>query len=147
MLTVYQYGEIRRAFRDGMSIRDIARTFHHSRRKVRQIVAEAQPRPYTRTKPTSAPMLGAFHTVNKEYAALASHYAFDPLFCMPARGHEKPYAETRVRVMQQQWATPVPCVGDLSALNALFRVRCVGEVKRTVAGNTEAIATSVAACS
>ena len=63
MLTVYQYGDIRRASRDGMSVRDIARTFHHSRRKVRQILAEGQPRPYTRTQPTRAPMLGAFHTV------------------------------------------------------------------------------------
>jgi len=286
MLTVYQYGDIRRAHRDGMSIRDIARTFHHSRRKVRQILAEGQPRLYTRAKPTLAPVLGAFHTiidailvadetappkqrhtamqiyrrlrdehayqggydqvrryvgqhqresretfiplahdpgqrleadfghiyvdfpagrkqvpvlitvwsysnypfvmampterteailagmaeafrffgavphevwwdnprtvasqifsgrerrVNEEYAALASHYAFDPLFCMPARGNEKPYVETRVRVLQRQWATPVPQAADLSALNATFRARCVGEVGRTVAGQTETI--------
>ena len=63
MLTVFQYGDIRRAFRDGMSIRDLARTFQHSRRKIRQILAEGQPRPYTRTQPTPAPMLGAFHSV------------------------------------------------------------------------------------
>ena len=31
MLTVDDYGKIRRVFRDGMSIREIARTFHHSR--------------------------------------------------------------------------------------------------------------------
>src|SRR5580698_8031657 len=272
MLTVFQYGDIRRAHRDGMSIREIARTFHHSRCKVRQILAEGQPRPYTRTQPTPAPVLGAFHGVidtmldddekappkqrhtasqvfrrlrdehgyhgsydqvrryigqhrrdhretfiplahdpgqrleadfghiyvdfpggrkqvpvliavwsysnypfvmampserteailtgmveaftffgcvphevwwdnprtvvsqifsgrerraNERYAALASHYTFDPLFCMPARGNEKPYAETRVRVMQRQWATPVPCVADLNALNAKFHARCV----------------------
>jgi hypothetical protein len=82
---------------------------------------------------------GRERRVNQEYAALASHYAFDPLFCMPARGNEKPYAETRVRVMQRQWATPVPCVADLSALNAMFRARCVDEVNRTVAGYTESI--------
>src|SRR5206468_4278175 len=29
----------------------------------------------------------------ERYAALASHYRFDPLFCMPARGNEKPYVE------------------------------------------------------
>lgn len=286
MLTVYQYGDIRRAHRDGMSIRDLARTFHHSRRKVRQILAEGQPRPYTRTQPTPAPILGAFHAVidailvsdetappkqrhtamqiyrrlrdehayqggydqvrryvgqhqrerretfiplahdpgqrleadfghiyvdfpegrkqvpvlitvwsysnypfvmampterteailagmveafrffgsvphevwwdnprtvasqifsgrerrvNEEYAALASHYAFDPLFCMPARGNEKPYAETRVRVLQRQWATPVPQAADLSALNTTFRARCVAEVSRTVAGHADSI--------
>ena len=286
MLTVFQYGDIRRAHRDGMSIREIARTFHHSRKKVRQILAEAEPRPYTRTQPTPAPVLGAFHgvidtiladdekappkqrhtamqlfrrlrdehgyrggydqvrryvgqhlrdrretfiplahdpgqrleadfghiyvdfpsgrkqvpvlitvwsysnypfvmampserteailagmvaafdffgfaphevwwdnprtvasqifsgrerRVNERYAALASHYAFDPLFCMPARGNEKPYAETRVRVLQRQWATPVPSVADLDALNAMFRARCVHERERTVAGYVESI--------
>ncbi len=286
MLTVFQYGDIRRARRDGMSIREIARNFHHSRRKVRQILAEGQPQPYTRTQPTPAPVLGAFHATidvilvadedappkqrhtamqvyrrlrdehgyqgsydqvrryisqhqrerretfiplahdpgqrieadfghihvdfpdgrrlvpvliavwsysnypfvmampterteailtgmveafaffgcvphevwwdnprtvvsqifagrerraNEHYAALASHYTFDPLFCMPARGNEKPYAETRVRVMQRQWATPVPCVADLGALNAMFRARCLDEVNRTVAGYAESI--------
>lgn len=286
MLTVFQYGDIRRAHRDGMSVRELARTFRHSRRKIRQILAEAEPRPYTRTQPISAPVLGAFHgvidtiladdenapskqrhtamqiyrrlrdehaygggydavrryvgqhrrehretfiplahdpgqrieadfghiyvdfptgrrqvpvliavwsysnypfvmampterteailagmveafnffgrvahevwwdnprtvasqifsgrerRVNERYAALASHYAFDPLFCMPARGNEKPFVETRVRVMQRQWATPVPNVADLSALNAMFRARCVDEVNRTVAGQTESI--------
>jgi transposase len=286
MLTVFQYGDIRRAHRDGMSIRDIARTYHHSRRKIRQILAEGQPRSYTRKQPTLAPVLGGFHTkidailtadedappkqrhtamqiyrrlrdehayqggydavrryvgrhrrdrretfiplahdpgqrleadfghihvdfpdgrrlvpvlvtawsysnyafvmampterteailagmveafaffgcvpqevwwdnprtvasqifagrerrVNERYAALASHYTFEPLFCLPARGNEKPYAETRVRVLQRQWATPVPCVADLAALNALFRVRCADEVERTVAGQSESI--------
>ncbi len=45
---------------------------------------------------------------NERCAALASRCAFEALFCMPARGNEKPYAETRVRVLQRQWATPVP---------------------------------------
>jgi transposase len=82
---------------------------------------------------------GPERRANERYAALASHYAFDPLFRMPARGNEKPYAETRVRVMQRQWATPVPSVADLAALNALFRARCLDEVNHTVAGYAEAI--------
>lgn len=36
MLTVEDYGRIRRAHRDGLSIRAIARRLHHSRRKVRE---------------------------------------------------------------------------------------------------------------
>ena len=36
MLTVDHYGRIRGAYRDGMSICEIARRFHHSRRKVRE---------------------------------------------------------------------------------------------------------------
>jgi hypothetical protein len=37
----------------------------------------------------------------ERYAALASHYTFEPLFCLPAKGNEKLYAETRVRVVQR----------------------------------------------
>jgi hypothetical protein len=76
---------------------------------------------------------------SERYAALASHYAFEPLFCMPARGNEKPYAETRVRVLPRQWATPVPRAADLAALNAYLRQRCLAEAGRTVAGYEETI--------
>jgi transposase len=38
MLTVDDYGRIRRAHRDGMSIREMARKFHHSRQKIRKIL-------------------------------------------------------------------------------------------------------------
>jgi transposase len=286
MLTVDDYGKIRIAHRDGMSIREIARTFEHSRRKVREILANPQPTPYRLAKPKPAPVLGSFHSVieailaddenappkqrhtamqlfrrlrdeyhyaggydqvrryvgkqrrahretfiplahdpgqrlecdfghihvdfpdgrrllpvlvaawgysnyafaqampserteailagmvaafeffqrvarevwwdnpttvvrqifkgrdrrpNERYAALASHYAFDALFCMPARGNEKPRAETRVRVLQRQWATPVPRCADLNALNAYLRQRCLDEAGRTVFGYEESI--------
>jgi len=45
MLTVDEYGRIRRAHRDGMSIRQIARTLHHSRCKIRRVLAEPEPMP------------------------------------------------------------------------------------------------------
>jgi transposase len=286
MLTVDHYAKIRLAHRDGMSIREIARTFHHSRRKVREVLAQPQPTDYTRTKPPPAPVLGSFHQTidallaadedappkqrhtamqlfrrlrdehaytggydqvrryvarqrrsrretfiplahdpgvrleadfghihvdfpdgrrlvpvlinawaysnygfalalpterteailagmvaaftffgcvprevwwdnpktvvrlifkgrerrpNDYYQALASHYTFEALFCMPARGNEKPHAETRVRVLQQQWATPVPKVADLDALNVHLRQRAEAELKRTVDGYQESI--------
>jgi transposase len=286
MLTVDHYAKIRLAHRDGMGIREIARTFHHSRRKVREVLAQPQPTDYTRTKPPPAPVLGSFHQTidallaadedappkqrhtamqlfrrlrdehaytggydqvrryvarqrrsrretfiplahdpgvrleadfghihvdfpdgrrlvpvlinawaysnygfalalpterteailagmvaaftffgcvprevwwdnpktvvrlifkgrerrpNDYYQALASHYTFEALFCMPARGNAKPHAETRVRVLQQQWATPVPKVADLDALNVHLRQRAEAELKRTVAGYQESI--------
>lgn len=286
MLTVDDYAKIRLAHRDGMSIRQIARVFGHSRRKVREMLAQPQPSAYTRTKPPPAPVLGSFHQTidailaadedappkqrhtamqifrrlrdehsyaggydqirryvgrqrrdrretfiplahdpgqrleadfghihvdfpegrrlvpvlinawayshygfalalpterteailagmvagltffgcvprevwwdnpktvvrlickgrdrrpNDYYQALASHYTFEALFCMPARGNEKPHAETRVRVLQQQWATPVPKVADLDALNAHLRQRALAELNRTVAGYQESI--------
>lgn len=286
MLTVDDYARIRLAYRDGMSIGEIAHAFHHSRRKVREILAQPQPKPYTRRKPPPAPRLSSFHAVsdsilaadetappkqrhtamqvfrrlrdeyhytggydqvrryvgkhrrhqretfiplahdpgqrlecdfghihvdfpegrrlvpvliaawaysnygfalatpterteailtgmvaaleffgcvprevwwdnpttvvrqifqgrerrpNACYAALASHYAFEALFCMPARGNEKPRAETRVRVLQRQWATPVPRVADLAALNDYLHQRCLNEATRTVAGYSASI--------
>jgi len=286
MLTVDDYGRIRRAHRDGMSIRAIARTFRHSRRNVREALACPEPRPYTRTKDPPAPKLGPFkpiideilktdeqaprkqrHTaaqiwrrlqrehdytggydqvrryvqkhrrdrrntfiplahdpgqrlecdfghihvdfpdgrrrvpvfiaawsysncpfaiatpterieavlfgmvealaffdciprevwwdnpktvvtkifkgrsrkLHDRYAALASHYAFDPLFCMPASGNEKPYAENRVYDLQRRFATPVPSVKDLAELNAHLRICCLHERERIVAGQNETI--------
>lgn len=279
MLTVDDYGAIRRARRDGMSIRQIARTFHHTRRKIRQVLAEPEPRPYTRSIERPAPVLGPFHStidqiliddeeappkqrhtaaqvfrrlrdehdytggyaqvqrylrrhrarhqetfvplghlpgrrleadfghihvdfpdgrrlvsflvatwaysnapfamalpferteailegmvaafeffgcvpaevwwdnprtvatlilqgrerrLHPRYAALAAHYAFHPHFCMPARGNEKPDAESTVKAVQRRFATPVPRVSGLAELNTLFRERCEAERGRTV---------------
>ncbi len=57
MLTVEDYAKIRWAHRDGMSIREIARRFHHSRRKIREVLQEPEPKGYTRRQPAVAPKL------------------------------------------------------------------------------------------
>jgi len=286
MLTVEDYGVIRRAHRDGMSIRAIARQFHHSRRKVRDALASPEPQAYTRTKEADAPKLGPFkatidqilaadkeappkqrHTamqvfrrlrdqqhyaggydqvrryiaahrqrhavtfiplshdpgqrleldfghiyadfpdgrrqvpvllptwsfsnfafaislpterieailagmvaafeffqcvaregwwdnprtvatgilrgrqrqVNVRYAALANHYGFEPLFCMPRAATEKPAAEHKVYDLQRRWCTPVPKVRDHEDLNAHLRRCCLAELDRTCAGQTQTI--------
>ncbi|MHC4107427.1 MAG: IS21 family transposase [Planctomycetota bacterium] len=280
-----EYGRIRRAHRDGMSIREIARAFRHSRGKIRQVLAEPEPRPYARNRP-HCPKLGRFHGVidqiladderappkqrhtamqvfrrlvaehsyvggydavrryigkrrrrarptfipldhepgqrqeadfghihvdfhdgrrqvpvllltwsyshapfaiampterieavlsgmvagfeffgmvgrevwwdnpktvvktilkgrqrrmHERYAALASHYRFDPKFCMPASGWEKPHVENQVYDLQRRWATPVPAVRDLDELNAHLRRCCLAELDRTVAGQSQTI--------
>jgi len=46
MLTVEQYCRIRIAHRDWMSIRQLARRFNHSRRKVRRALAESEQAPH-----------------------------------------------------------------------------------------------------
>jgi transposase len=75
---------------------------------------------------------GRERQLQPRYAALASHYTFDPLFCMPARGNEKPDAEGAVKAVQRRFATPVPRVADLAELNAVFRRRCEAERQRVV---------------
>jgi transposase len=286
MLTVEDYCKIRIAHRDGMSIRQIARRFNHSRRKVRQVLEESEPRPYTLPQDRPAPQLGPYkalieqileedrqaprkqqhtaaklyrrlrdehgyqggydqvrryvgqfgraqretfiplthppgrrleadfghiyvdfpqgrqqvsvllltwshsgfrfavalpseqteailagmvqgfeffgcvpwevwwdnpttvatavlqgrqRTVQSRYAALASHYCFDPRFCMPARGNEKPYVEHSVYDLQRDWATPVPRVQDLAELNAYLRSCALAKRDHTMAGKTQTI--------
>jgi transposase-like protein len=57
VLTVDDYGAIRRARRDGMSIRRIAREFGHTRKTVRQALSQAEP-PAPTTRVRKAPLLG-----------------------------------------------------------------------------------------
>jgi transposase len=287
MLTVEDYVKIRTAKRDGMSIRDICRTYHHSHHSVKKALNNSQPRPYTLTKPRAAPILGCFmpiidqillddqtqpvkqrHKASKiyrrlrdeygykggydqvrryvqkhrkreretfiplthepgerleadfghiyvdfpegrkqvpvlvstwshssfpfamglpteraeciltglvrafefygcvarqvwwdnpktvvkhifkgrtrqmhpRYAALASHYTFEPCFCMPAAANEKPYVENSVFDLQRDWATPVPKVRDYEELNAYLRQCCLKKLDHRVAGKTETIA-------
>ncbi|MGO9813408.1 MAG: hypothetical protein ACLP53_21915, partial [Isosphaeraceae bacterium] len=75
---------------------------------------------------------GRERRLHPRYAELASHYVFDPLFCMPARGNEKPDAEGTVKAVQRRFATPVPRVRDLDELNMDFRKCCDAEHERTV---------------
>jgi len=286
MLTVEDYAKIRLARRDGMSIRAICRTFHHSHHTVGKALAAAEPRPYTRSQAPPAPVLGRFmpiidqilhedesqprkqrHTaariyrrlrdeygyqggydqvrryvkkkreqkretfvplahepgqrieadfghiyvdfpegrrqvavllatwsfsgfrfamalpsekvesiltglvsafsffncisrevwwdnprtvvkellkgrgriLHKRYAALASHYRFEPLFCMPARGNEKPQVENSVFDLQRDWATPVSKVADYQELNDYLRRCCLAKLGHRVAGKTETV--------
>jgi transposase len=76
--------------------------------------------------------LGRERQLQPRYAALASHYVFAPLFCLPARGNEKPDAEGTVKAVQKRFATPVPRATDLDELNTLFRKRCEAERDRVV---------------
>jgi len=285
MLTVEDYAKIRLAHRDGLSIRAIAKQYHHSRRKIREVLENPEPEPYTRRKPAPAPKLDPFtpvideilksddeappkqrhtatqifrrlrdqgypggydqvrryvaqhrrvtretflplshdpgqrleadfghiyvdfpdgrrqvavllvtwahsyrpfaialpterveailhgmraafewfgcvareiwwdnpktvatailvgrgRTLHRRYLAFASHYNFEPLFCMPARGNEKPYVENRVKHLQRRWATPVPRVKDLAELNDYLRECCRRDLERVATGQHETI--------
>jgi len=82
---------------------------------------------------------GRERRLNERYVVLANHYNFEPLFCMPARGNEKPHVENRVKNLQRRWATPVPQAADLNALNAYLRRCCEEDRQRTVSGQRETI--------
>ena len=61
MLTVDNYGAIRRARRDGKSIRQIARDFNHSRNAIRLILQH--PEPNSSPRNYAAPVLGPFQAL------------------------------------------------------------------------------------
>jgi transposase len=75
---------------------------------------------------------GRNRQLHPRYAALASHYVFEPLFCMPGRGNEKPDAEGTVKAVQRRFATPVPRIANLEELNIFFRNCCEAERQRVV---------------
>lgn len=82
---------------------------------------------------------GRDRQLNAYFAALASHYRFAPMFCMPAKGQEKSDVERTVFAVQRRFATPVPAVADLDALNRHLLRCCLGERERTVSGRPETI--------
>jgi transposase len=75
---------------------------------------------------------GRERQVHPRYAALASHHVFEPKFCMPARGNEKPDAEGTVKAVRERFATPVPRAADLDELNGLLHRWCLAERDRVV---------------
>lgn len=83
---------------------------------------------------------GRDRTPHPRYAALASHYTFAPRFCMPATPTEKPRVEKRVQDLERQWATPVPRMADLVALNAHLRGQCLAARERMCGGNALSVA-------
>ncbi len=87
----------------------------------------------------AAVLRGRDRQLNPYYAALASHYRFAPLFCLPARGQEKSDVERTVFAVQRRFATPVPAVADLDELNRHLLSCCLKEQQRTVSGRSLSI--------
>lgn len=82
---------------------------------------------------------GRDRRLNSYYAALASHYRFAPMFCLPGRGQEKGDVERTVFALQRRFATPVPSVKDVGELNRHLLGCCLRERQRTVSGRRETI--------
>jgi len=93
----------------------------------------------------TAILKGRERIINDRYAALASHFAFDPLYCMPRRGNEKPVVEIRVKTLERKWSTPVPRMKNLEELNVYLRQRCVDEQHRVSSRQTDTIGTRFSA--
>jgi transposase len=67
---------------------------------------------------------GKARSINQRFAALASHYLFEPEFCNPASGWEKGQVEKNVRDARHRLWQQAPAFGSLDDLNDWLELRC-----------------------
>jgi len=77
---------------------------------------------------------GKTRQVNARFAAMASHYLFDPEFCNPSAGWEKGQVEKNVQDARRRLWQTMPGFPDIEALNAWLEERCVAQWAQIVHG-------------
>ena len=80
-------------------------------------------------------LVGAERALTLRFAALASHYLFEPCFCRPATGHDKGGVEARGKAIRWQHLVPIPAGPDLATINAALLARLDGRLDRRRAGD------------
>jgi transposase len=76
--------------------------------------------------------VGKARQVNARFAAMASHYMFEPEFCNPASGWEKGQVEKNVQDARRRLWQRLPSFPDIDALNAWLEEQCItqwGEIQ------------------
>jgi transposase len=68
-------------------------------------------------------LVGGERTLTARFAALASHYLFEPCFCRPGEGHDKGGVESRGQAVRRQALTPIPSAPTLDAINQALLAR------------------------
>ena len=84
---------------------------------------------------------GKARQVNARFAAMASHYLFEPEFCNPASGWEKGQVEKNVQDARRRLWQPMPSFPDIDALNAWLEEQCIahwGQIQHGVLPGTVA---------
>jgi hypothetical protein len=82
--------------------------------------------------------VGGERALTPRFAALASHYLFEPCFCRPGEGHDKGGVEARGKALRRQALSPIPSAPTLDAINhaLLARMDARLETGRDLAGET-----------
>jgi transposase len=68
-------------------------------------------------------LVGGERALTARFAALASHYLFEPCFCRPGEGHDKGGVEARGKALRRQALVPIPSEPTLDAINAALLAR------------------------
>jgi len=71
--------------------------------------------------------VGKARQVNARFAAMASHYLFEPEFCNPASGWEKGQVEKNVQDARRRLWQRLPSFPDIDALNAWLEEQCIAQ--------------------
>jgi transposase len=101
---------------------------------------------YDNLKPAVAKILaGRERALTLRFAALVSHYLFEPSFCRPGVGHDKGGVEARGKGVRLQALTPIPAADTLERINTALLAQLDGRVVERRPGTVETIAERFAA--
>jgi transposase len=83
-------------------------------------------------------LVGGERALTPRFAALASHYLFEPCFCRPGEGHDKGGVEARGKAVRRQSLVPIPSAPTLEAINDALLARMDARLTtgRDVGGQT-----------
>ncbi len=76
-------------------------------------------------------VVGGERALTPRFAALASHYLFEPCFCRPGEGHDKGGVEARGKALRRQALVPIPTGASLEAINAALLARLDARLRAT----------------
>jgi transposase len=83
-------------------------------------------------------LVGGARALTARFAALTSHYLFEPCFCRPGEGHDKGGVEARGKALRQQLLVPIPEGEDVDAISNTLLADLDARLdrKRDVTGRT-----------
>jgi transposase len=76
-------------------------------------------------------LVGGERALTPRFAALASHYLYEPCFCRPGVGHDKGGVEARGKAVRRQALVPIPSGPRLDAINAALLTRLDARLETT----------------
>lgn len=82
---------------------------------------------------------GSHAVVQEDYAQLAAHYGFEPIFCNPASGNEKGLVENLVGYIRRNVCVPLPRVQSLEELNGKLLEQCVKYLDHKVESRSDKV--------
>ncbi len=83
---------------------------------------------------------GSSAVVQPDYAKLAAHYAFEPVFCNPRKGNEKGLVESLVGWCRRNFLVPLPHVESIQQVSLMLKQNCEKYIdRRVIAGKPASV--------